>query len=414
MTIADRALPIYTSGTTGLPKAANVSHRRLLQWSFWFAGLMDTGPDDRMYDCLPMYHSVGGVVATGALLVSGGSVVIRDKFSASSFWDDVADWDCTLFQYIGELCRYLVNAPQHPRERAASAAAVLRQRPARRHLGKVPGPLRDSAHPGILCGDRRQRLALQRRGQGRRHRPRSAVPRASLPAGAGQIRRRSGRTGARRRRLLHPLRDRRGRRGDRPESADGHRSRRGDSKAIPTPRSPSAKSCATCSTRGDAWYRTGDLMRMDAAGFYYFVDRIGDTFRWKGENVATSEVAAAITAFPGIADAVVYGVHVPGTEGRAGMAAHRRRRRTSDLAALRSASCAAAAAPMRGRCSCASSDGIAVTSTFKHRRASLRAKVSIRPRRRRDLFRRSERSKLVPLDAALYERIRGRRDAALE
>ncbi len=117
MTIADRALTIYTSGTTGLPKAANVSHRRLLQWSLWFAGLLDTGPDDRMYDCLPMYHSIGGVVATGALLVRGGSVVIREKFSASQFWNDVTDWDCTLFQYIGELARYLVDAPAHPRER---------------------------------------------------------------------------------------------------------------------------------------------------------------------------------------------------------------------------------------------------------------------------------------------------------
>ena len=118
VTIADRALLIYTSGTTGLPKAANVSHRRLMQWSLWFAGLMNTRPGDRMYNCLPMYHSVGGVVATGAVLVRGGSVVIRDKFSAQHFWDDIVDCDCTLFQYIGELCRYLVNAPEHPRERA--------------------------------------------------------------------------------------------------------------------------------------------------------------------------------------------------------------------------------------------------------------------------------------------------------
>jgi fatty-acyl-CoA synthase len=72
---------------------------------------------------------------------------------------------------------------------------------------------------------------------------------------------------------------------------------------------------------GDAWYRTGDLMRMDADGFFYFIDRIGDTFRWKGENVATTEVVAAITAFPGIKEASVYGVRVPGTEGAAGMAA---------------------------------------------------------------------------------------------
>src|SRR5207302_8978591 len=72
---------------------------------------------------------------------------------------------------------------------------------------------------------------------------------------------------------------------------------------------------------GDAWFRTGDLMRKDEQGYFYFVDRIGDTFRWKGENVSTTEVTQMIAACPGVIDAVVYGVTVPGTEGRAGMAA---------------------------------------------------------------------------------------------
>src|SRR5437773_10832161 len=116
LTIEDRALYIYTSGTTGLPKAANVSHARLMQWSHWFAGMMDIQSSDRMYNCLPMYHSVGGVLATGAVLVGGGSVVIREKFSARQFWPDVIRWDCTLFQYIGELCRYLVHTEPAPHE----------------------------------------------------------------------------------------------------------------------------------------------------------------------------------------------------------------------------------------------------------------------------------------------------------
>jgi len=114
--IEDRALYIYTSGTTGLPKAARVSHFRLMQWSHWFAGMLDVRADDRMYNCLPMYHSVGGVVATGAALVGGGSVVVRERFSAREFWSDVARWDCTLFQYIGELCRYLLHAEPTPGE----------------------------------------------------------------------------------------------------------------------------------------------------------------------------------------------------------------------------------------------------------------------------------------------------------
>ena len=111
VTIGDRALLIYTSGTTGLPKAASVSHRRILNWGGWFAGLTGASTEDRLYDCLPVCHSVGGIVAPCSMLSAGGSVVLADKFSARSFWHDIARWDCTLFQYIGELCRYLLKAP---------------------------------------------------------------------------------------------------------------------------------------------------------------------------------------------------------------------------------------------------------------------------------------------------------------
>ena len=110
VTINDRALLVYTSGTTGLPKAASISHRRILNWGGWFAGLTSAAPEDRLYDCLPVYHSVGGIVAPCSMLSAGASVVLADKFSASSFWHDVVRWDCTLFQYIGELCRYLLRA----------------------------------------------------------------------------------------------------------------------------------------------------------------------------------------------------------------------------------------------------------------------------------------------------------------
>src|SRR5215471_5177526 len=113
VSIHDRALYVYTSGTTGLPKAAKISHYRLMVWTHWFAGMMETEPTDRMYNCLPMYHSIGGAVATGAVLVVGGSVMIREKFSASRFWEDIVRFDCTLFQYIGELCRYLLLMPTH-------------------------------------------------------------------------------------------------------------------------------------------------------------------------------------------------------------------------------------------------------------------------------------------------------------
>ena len=133
---SDRALYIYTSGTTGLPKAANVSH--LPPHAVEPLVRRPDGrhsPSDRMYNCLPMYHSVGGVVATGATLVGGGTVVLRERFSASDFWQDVVAERCTLFQYIGELCRYLLGSPPQPDEAQHSAAPVLRQRAARGRLG---------------------------------------------------------------------------------------------------------------------------------------------------------------------------------------------------------------------------------------------------------------------------------------
>jgi len=111
VTINDRALLIYTSGTTGLPKAASISHLRILNWGGWFAGLTGASPEDRLYNCLPVYHSVGGVVAPCSMLFAGASVALAEKFSATNFWQDVARFDCTLFQYIGELCRYLLKAP---------------------------------------------------------------------------------------------------------------------------------------------------------------------------------------------------------------------------------------------------------------------------------------------------------------
>ena len=117
LTIEDRCVFVYTSGTTGLPKAANINHYRVMAMAKGFSALMDTGPADRMYDCLPMYHSNGGILATCGTLVQGGSVVIRERFSARDFWNDIVRHECTLFFYIGELCRYLVNSPPGANDR---------------------------------------------------------------------------------------------------------------------------------------------------------------------------------------------------------------------------------------------------------------------------------------------------------
>jgi fatty-acyl-CoA synthase len=404
VTIADRALLIYTSGTTGLPKAANVSHRRLLQWSFWFAGLMNTTPHDRMYDCLPLYHSVGGVVATGALLVRGGSVLIRDRFSVRHFWDDVFTGNCTIFQYIGELCRYLVNAPEHPNDRA--------------HRVRV------------CCGNGLQ-ADIWKKFQDRFTLPRilefyaSTEGNVSLYNVEGKI----GSIGrvppflASRFSLAlvqfepatgRPARDTHGfcircgvnETGEAIGRIPGDPAHGGESFEGYTDRKDTEqKILHNVFAHGDRWFRTGDLMRMDASGFYYFVDRIGDTFRWKGENVATSEVAAAIMAFSGITEANVYGVRVPGAEGAAGMAAIVPNGEL-DIAALRAHLARRLPDYARPKFLRVAKE-LAATSTFKHTKTDLQ-RDGFDPDTTSDAiyFDDPACDAFVPLDQALYEHIK--------
>jgi fatty-acyl-CoA synthase len=316
VSLADRALLIYTSGTTGLPKAAAVSHHRVVAWSHWFAGLADMTGADRMYDCLPLYHSVGGVAAIGAALVNGGSVVIAERFSASRFWSDVVRWECTMFQYIGELCRYLVAAPPSPVERTHKlrlacgnglspdvwrafsdrfgAPQILEFYAATEGnvtLYNVEGKIGAIGRPPAFLAAR-DGLALARFDYDRQA-PWRGPDGFCMRCADGEAGEALGRIGA-----------------DPAQRFEGYTQGPETEKKI----------LRDVFAPGDAWMRTGDLMRRDAEGFYYFVDRIGDTFRWKGENVATNEVAASIAAARGVREAVVYGVAVPGAEGKAGMA----------------------------------------------------------------------------------------------
>jgi len=319
-TLADRALYIYTSGTTGLPKAASVSHYRLMQWTHWFAGLTDTRPQDRMYNCLPMYHSVGGVVATGAALVAGGSVVLAERFSASRFWDDVARWDCTLFQYIGELCRYLVAAPPRPHETAhrlrlacgnGLRADLWTQLQNRFEIPRIIEFYAATESNFSLYNCDGRPGAIGRIPAYLAHRFPVALVRFDVEAG-DVVR---GADGL----CVRCATDEVGEAvGKIPDSGSGIG---GDFEGYTDAQASARKILRDVFVPGDAWYRTGDLMRKDRAGYFYFVDRIGDTFRWKGENVSTTEVEEAVTGYPGGAEGVVYGVSVPGAEGRAGMAA---------------------------------------------------------------------------------------------
>ncbi|MGA2491781.1 MAG: long-chain-acyl-CoA synthetase [Roseiarcus sp.] len=316
-TLSDRALLIFTSGTTGLPKAAAVSHHRVVAWSHWFAGLADMRADDRMYDCLPLCHSVGGVAALPAALVNGGSVVIAEKFSASRFWSEIARWDCTIFQYIGELCRYLVAAPPSPDEKRhrlrlacgnGLSADVWRAFAERFGLAQIlefyastEGNLTLYNVEGKVGAIGRQPAFLAARDaivlarfDYEKEAPLRGPNGLCARCGVDEVGEALGRIGR-----------------EAGQRFEGYTE----------PAETAKKILRDVFAPGDAWMRTGDLMRRDREGFYYFVDRVGDTFRWKGENVATSEVAAALSAAPGVKEAVVYGVAVPNADGKAGMAA---------------------------------------------------------------------------------------------
>lgn len=400
----DRALQIYTSGTTGLPKAANVSHFRLMQWSHWFAGMMDVQTSDRMYNCLPLYHSIGGVVATGAMLVGGGSVVLAQRFSASRFWDDVVRWDCTLFQYIGELCRYLLNTPAHPREQEHRIRLCCGNglRPdvweGFKRRFRVPQILEFyAATEGSfsLYNCEGEPGAIGRIPSFLAHRFPVALVRFDVETGI-------------------PVRDEKGFcvRCSPNEVGEaigrispGGSGSGGRFEGYTDEAASERKILRDVFAEGDAWFRTGDLMRKDERGFYYFVDRVGDTFRWKGENVSATEVAAAISACPGVVEAIAYGVAIPGTEGRAGMAAVVTDQ-GFELGALQrhlAENLPEYARPLFLRISAA----IETTATFKPQKQAL-LREGFDPTVTADpiYFNDSARQSFVRLDAELHERIR--------
>jgi fatty-acyl-CoA synthase len=319
VTINDRALLIYTSGTTGLPKAASVSHRRILNWGGWFAGLTGASPEDRLFDCLPLFHSVGGVVAPCSMLTAGASVVLSDKFSAGTFWRDIVRWDCTLFQYIGELCRYLLKAPVsefESRHRLRLACGnglrgdIWEAFQARFSIPQILEFYAATEGNFSLYNVEGRPGAIGRIPPLLAHRFPAAIVRVDAELGVpvrsadglcvvcarGEVGEAIGRIGS---------------------ADDGGGRFEGYTNVAETEK----KILRDVLAKGDAWFRTGDLMTLDDGGFFHFVDRIGDTFRWKGENVATSEVNEAVAECPGVVDATTYGVTVPGADGRAGMVA---------------------------------------------------------------------------------------------
>jgi fatty-acyl-CoA synthase len=316
MTAKDTALLIYTSGTTGMPKAARITHARAQLYMRGFAGATAATAKDRIYIALPMYHATGGLCALGAALLNGGSVVIKARFSASHFWSDLVAEDCTMFVYIGELCRYLVNHPvseDETRHKVRMAfgnglrADVWAQMQSRFKVpeilefygstegnvslfnfdgrpgavGRTPNWLRSRFNVRLVQFDVETEEPIR------------GMNGFCVECGPGQVGECLGQIGS-----------------DARVTYTGYVDKAASEKKV----------LRNVFEKGDAWFQTGDLMRSDAEGYLYFIDRIGDTFRWKGENVSTNEVAERLSEAPGVLEANVYGVEVPGADGRAGMA----------------------------------------------------------------------------------------------
>jgi fatty-acyl-CoA synthase len=304
------AFYMFTSGTTGAPKASVMTHYRWLRAMGGSGALgMRLTSSDTVYCCLPLYHNTALTVAVSGVIGAGATLALGRSFSASRFWDDVIRYDATAFVYIGEVCRYLLNQPERDTDRTNKVRVIG---------GNGLRP--DIWDEFTARFNIPQVFELYGASEGNTgfvnifHIPKTA---GICPTAVAFVEY-DPETG-------QPVRD---------ESGRVRKVRRGQpglllskiTKAQPfdgytDPEATEKKLVRNAFRDGDAWLNSGDLLRPQGWRHAVFVDRLGDTFRWKGENVATTDVEAAVAADPGVEAVTAYGVKVPGADGRAGMAA---------------------------------------------------------------------------------------------
>ncbi|MGE5380424.1 MAG: long-chain-acyl-CoA synthetase [Methylocystaceae bacterium] len=310
----DVAVYIYTSGTTGYPKATAVLQKRWLILGHLMAMLGQMDETKVQYMCLPLYHNSGFDIAFAGLIVTGSCMVLRRKFSASNFWKEVRTYNCTHFVYVGELCRYIYNQPPQPDDHDNPLEYVsgngmrgdimlpFKERFGVKNLIEVYGAtegvgsfINFETIPG-MCGN--LSLGPQRQGEIVRY---DFVNDEILRDAAGFAQKaEAGETGL----LLCEINDL--------NRFAGY---------VNNPEATGAKIMHNIFREGDQYFNSGDLVQLHEHDYFSFVDRLGDTFRWKSENVSTNQVADTLIKFGGIEDANVFGVQVPGYEGRCGMVA---------------------------------------------------------------------------------------------
>ncbi len=316
---SEPALRIYTSGTTGMPKAANVTHLRARNYMTAFAAASGAEAIDRMLIALPLYHSTGGLCGIGPPLLRGGAIILDRKFSTHRFWNLAADHGATMMIYVGEMCRFLTNAEPHPREKQNTIRVAigngLRADVWEKFVDRFDIPWVMEFYgstegnvslinldnqvgavgriPSLIASRFNARIV---RFDFDKQEPARGEDGFCIQAELDEVGE-----------MLGEIRS-----DDARYRFEGYEGRQEETQK---------KVLRDVFKQGDLWFRTGDLMSRDDEGYIYFVDRVGDTFRWKSENVSTTEVGEALTVFDGVHQANVYGVTVPGYDGRAGMAA---------------------------------------------------------------------------------------------
>ena len=306
----EKAYYIFTSGTTGMPKASLMSHFR---WLKSMSGLGSMGvrlrKDDVLYCCLPLYHNNALTVSLSSVLASGAAIAIGRQFSVSRFWDDVRANEATAFTYIGELCRYLLTQDEKPTDKDNTIRLIVGNglRP------EIWDEFKDRfgiSRVAEFYGASECNIAFINAFNLDRTAGFCPLPYAVVEYDdeTGKAKRDSngrltkvsaGGVGL----LLSKITDR--------APFDGYSDEDATKKKL----------LQDGFKDGDCWFDTGDLVRQQGFRHVSFVDRLGDTFRWKGENVATTQVEGALGSHPDVDQAVVFGVDVPGTDGKAGMAA---------------------------------------------------------------------------------------------